>query len=236
MNNMYSATLRGAAHLLGRRPCEDAAASACMNNVSAICIADGASCCTRAGETSHALARACADFLAAHFQQLYQLPDHLVAQKLLALIRNVQQELVDQLDCTVEDCGSTLIGVAANHGQYLAVKLGDGTVISQRKDGSCIQLIKPDKGESAHATYLTVHPDDVILEHMRILRGRWTGTGFIATSDGLEDILYSIDGDVSEDASVMLALAASGQGDEIVRAIGDGYLPDDDVSIAMLIH
>lgn len=232
--------VQGVAHWYNRRqPCEDASMVRSLGGVSVAAICDGASCCIMARETAQALCRAVTLLVLTRMRSLMRMTNEEIRQMILRCIREVQRGVMAQYGCTLMDCGCTLSLAAADsvRGTYLAVQLGDGAVIGQRAgDGALFQLTRPDKGQSAHATWLTVHTDREIMQHLQIARGSGLD-GFFCTSDGLEGIFYAADGDVAPELSgVLHALRRdSDAGRRLIENIARSPAqPDDDVSFAAM--
>ncbi|MBQ2955084.1 MAG: protein phosphatase 2C domain-containing protein [Clostridia bacterium] len=245
---MTAEKLQGVAHWLRRNaPCEDAC-FVMMNEDNTVCsaaVCDGASCCALGGPTANWLSQTVGTYMSHHFRRLYYEDDRTVRRELLGLIRNVQTAVGQMYRGSLNECGCTLVAAAMDslNGHWMAVQLGDGVVIGRSRDGSLRQVTYSDKGQSAHATWLTIHSDRRIEEHLQIVRGDASGTDAIdaifCTSDGLEGLFYAQNGEVAQDVSVVLNLMANDPdaGKTVIRALdGSQFHPDDDVSFAAMVN
>ena len=238
--NITAQKVQGVAHWLNHRsPCEDAgmvrrAAGVC---VAAIC--DGASCCRAGRQTAEAL---CSDVTLLVLRQLramMRMDAGEIRRRVLQCIRQAQHRVAASCGCALWDCGCTLslVAVDTRRGTYLAIQLGDGGIVGQRATTGELRLLcRPDKGQSAHATWLTVHPDADILEHLQIRRGAGLDAFFLM-SDGLEGVFYAANGEVAgELAGVLDALRITPDaGKRLIQAIAlSPYQPEDDVSFAAM--
>jgi len=243
---MTAEKLQGVVHWLHNdAPCEDAC-FVMMNENDTVCTAvvcDGASCCKLGGPMANRLSESVGKHINNHFKRLYYEEDRKIRRELLGLIRSVQAAVGQAYGYPTSECGCTLVAVAMDslNGNWMAIQLGDGVVIGRSRDGSLRQVTRSDKGQSEHATWLTIHSDRRIEEHLQIVRGDAVGgmDAFFCTSDGLEGLFYALNGEVAYNVSALFDLMPHDQdaGQAVIRALdGSAYHPDDDSSFAAMVN
>lgn len=232
---LYTGTLRGQSHA----ECEDAVAYASDRGVCAIALADGASCCEASRLFAEDIVQWAADISVRSFARMQHMTDMEIARDMLALIRERQHVLSRTHHIGIQELGSTLKVFITNGKQHIILSLGDGAVFGMDGCSSLTALTNTaaEPGQLAHATWLTIHDDAVILEKLQVVRGKAL-TGYVLTSDGLDGTLYNAQGECSESfAEVLHDLRDDplGAGTDFMNAIASQLPHEDDVSLGLLL-
>ena len=234
----YAGRIKG----LGHTEVQDAAATADCGHIHTAVVCDGASCCKGAKAAAEALADHLAKYAAQHYGQMEKADDEHMREMLIHEIRRVQLRLSDESGMKMAEFGSTLLLLAVNTvtQEHIVVTLGDGLIVGVRSGGGVAALMQPEKGENGpHATYLTVHSDDVLQEHLHIYRGGLYDGGYVLMSDGFECSMYASDGsDVNTyvvELLHQLTLKPEKAGRDFMRSMLWYIKPFDDCSIVCVV-
>ncbi len=182
---------------LGHIELQDAAATANCGHIYAAVICDGASCCKGAKLAAETLAKHLAHYATQNYADMEKADDVNLREMLIRRIRQVQLRLSDESGMEMTEFGSTVLLLVVNTitQEHIVVTLGDGLIIGLQVDGTLATLMQPEKGRNGpHATYLTVHDDSVLREHIHIYRGCLYDGGYVLMSDGFESSMYTADG------------------------------------------
>lgn len=233
----YTGRIKG----LGHVELQDAAATASCGPIHSAVVCDGASCCKGARIAAETLAKHLADYAAQNYASMEKANDVQMREMLIRQIRQVQLRLSDESGMEMVEFGSTVLLLAVNAmtREHIVVTLGDGLIVGLRADGTLAALMRPEKGDNGpHATYLTVHGDSVLREHIHICRGGLYD-GYVLMSDGFESIMYTADGsDVNAYVAELLhqmTLTPDKAGRDFLCSILCCNKPYDDCSILCMI-
>ena len=186
---LASAAVQGLDHLAKGTPCQDKVAAVQRNDVSVICLADGAGSAALSHFGAQAIVECIVDYLCDDFDLVFSSDEattkDLIASKVIGCLGETSQHH----NCAFNDLASTLLVVAVKHKKSLAVHVGDGVI-----GGLCGRRLtvvsRPQNGEFANVTFFTT--SSRLTEHMRVVKADARKySGYVLMSDGTEQSLYN---------------------------------------------
>ena len=228
--------LKGLIHKAEGAPCQDAVAAFRHKRNVALALADGAGSYQYAEVGAKRISRAASRYMARNLDYFLRSSNETVVASILGLIRFELHKLHAEFPETDEYAfASTLLIVGSDGQRFLSFHLGDGAIMCQRSNGA-VQMISTMIPDQNRGTYLTTSPDEDIMEHAKICRGR--AKAFLVTSDGAEGRLYN-EMDISDSCGIILGNFRTGYGRQYGRYLTDqikhDLKPTDDFSLGILI-
>lgn len=181
--------VQGRGHDKNGTLCQDAVRCQSLGAVHTIVLADGAGSARLSRYGAEAVVHSVGQLLAEKFHVFIDSSDGVaVKQHILDAVLAELREEAELRACEMHDLAATLLAVAADNENFLAVHIGDGVIGCYGTDG-LKTLSVPDNGEFANATTFVTSRD--ALQRMRIYKGSIVRiAGFILMSDGTEQSLY----------------------------------------------
>ena len=181
--------VQGRGHKKSDVPCQDVVHYDAVSGVHVIALSDGAGSARLSLYGADAAVCSVGSLLAEEFRAFIGNSNGVaVKQHILNTVLAALRAKADELGCEMHDLAATLLAVAADDENFLAVHIGDGVIGCYGLDG-LKTLSAPDNGEFANATTFVTSRD--ALQRMRIYKGSAARlSGFVLMSDGTEQSLY----------------------------------------------
>lgn len=243
-----NATLIGSAHLSTGLPCQDKVSYYEVGNVQVITLADGLGSKHLSHVGAKLFTNAVGTYLAKNFDTAYN--DEQLGMTLISICKKTLSDYqAYQERDAVTDIGeykTTLMFVAINGSYYIIGHVGDGAVIGYSKTLGARVISRQEEMGFGDGVTLTVLDEDAAdffyIERNEIKKY----SGFILTSDGLQNIIYYHDTcESGESATSILNYVANYREydqkqmedvlrDDFLSGIRDAGYSDDDLGIAVL--
>ena len=181
--------VQGVGHAKQELPCQDKTAVVDTGDCHVMALADGAGSARLSHAGAECVTQTLCHHLSREFERLYATNNAaIVRAELEELVRGKLQELAVELNCRLQDLGSTLLLAAIKGEHYILLHLGDG-IIAYRKNGNLRIASAPVNGEYANSTVFT--SSEHAFESMKLIKGKLGGIdGFVLMSDGSCASLY----------------------------------------------
>ena len=181
-----SAIQTGTRHLAAGVPCQDSVHVIQNRDGIFAALADGAGSVRDSELAAEAVTRALTSFLANAPDLLFRLPEEELQEKVIGICTEAVAKAAPWIsaDCTL------LAAALRNNGDVLLMHLGDGVILSLSDTLGNAVFSPPENGETVNHTYFVSGPEPE--KHLRVYRGKFAEcSGFLLTSDGVADMLYS---------------------------------------------
>ncbi|MGH2545200.1 MAG: PP2C family serine/threonine-protein phosphatase [Ardenticatenaceae bacterium] len=160
---VVGASVRGAAHVRGDVPCQDAHRYRVLGDGTlVVAVADGAGSAARADEGAFLAARYMVERLGEELDEVRpesagqwaELVRLTMAEARCALVAHAQRE-----EASLSTFATTLTCVVADEQWLIVGQIGDGVVVAQREDGTLVAAVQPQRGEHANETRFLTSAD-----------------------------------------------------------------------------
>ncbi len=185
-------SLAGRKHRDKGLPCEDSSCSVTKNDVSVICLSDGAGASqyTHAELGAKCVVQTICDLMVRHFDAFFfDVRESVVRSIIVAAVQSELTILAQENSLPGMDCMSaTMLFCAVKDSRVIFGHIGDGIIAEVT--GSGIQMVTmPQNGEDASSTFFITLPN--AQDYLRIIRTTTDDAhAYILMTDGLSDLVY----------------------------------------------